>query len=212
VNRRIRNGFIFTEKFVIAGRFLKTEFLAMIKKLKNFMNDLESLKNAIPTYAKDVKINLQTLISLENQALTTKQVFGAALASAYATKEKTLIKVLQNEVQNILSAVEITGVKTAAALMAMNNIYYRFLHISADKEYSQMAAGLRMKGIVEHGIEKIDFEIFALAVSIINGCGMCIDAHANQLLKHGLSKSQIQMVAKIAAVVNSAAQVLVIEN
>ncbi len=176
------------------------------------MQNLEELKSAIPDYAKDIKINLSSLISQQNQALTAKQVFGAALASAYATKEKTLIKILQNEVQNILPESEIKGLKTATALMAMNNIYYRFLHISADKEYGQMHAGLRMKGIVEHGIEKNDFEVFSLAVSIINGCGMCIDAHANQLVKHGFLKSQVQMVAKIAAVVNSAAQVLVIQN
>ncbi len=176
------------------------------------MENLESLKAAIPDYAKDVKINLGSLLSQENQVLTTKQVFGSALTSAYVTKEKTLIKILENEVQNILSEVEVKAVKTAASLMAMNNIYYRFLHISADKEYSQMPAGLRMQGIVNHGIDKIDFEIFALAASIINGCGMCIDAHANQLTKHGVTKSQVQMVAKIAAVVNSAAQVLIIQN
>ncbi len=176
------------------------------------MENLESLKAAIPDYAKDVKINLGSLLSQENQVLTAKQVFGAALTSAYVTKEKTLIKILENEVQNILSEVEVKAVKTAASLMAMNNIYYRFLHISADKEYSQMPAGLRMQGIVNHGIDKIDFEIFALAASIINGCGMCIDAHANQLTKHGVTKSQVQMVAKIAAVVNSAAQVLIIQN
>lgn len=176
------------------------------------MQNLEELKNQIPDYAKDIKINLQTLVSHENQALSTKQVFGSALASAYATKEKTLIKILENEAKNFLSEVELKAVKTAATLMAMNNIYYRFSHLSADKEYSQMPAGLRMKGIADHGIEKIDFEIFSLAVSIINGCGMCIDAHANQLLKHGITKSQVQMVAKIAAVINSAAQVLVIQN
>ena len=112
----------------------------------------------------------------------------------------------------MLSDVEIRAVKVSASLMAMNNIYYRFNHLSEDKEYSKMHAGLRMKGIVEHTIEKNDFEIFALAVSIINGCGMCIDAHVNQLIKHGIIKAQIQMVAKIAAVVNSAAQVLIIEN
>lgn len=176
------------------------------------MQNLENLKSAIPDYARDVKINLQTLINQENQALTAKQIFGAALASAYGTKEKNLIKIFENEVENILSEVEIKAVKTAASLMAMNNIYYRFAHLSADKEYSQMPAGLRMQGIANHGIEKVDFEIFSLAVSIINGCGMCIDAHANQLLKHGMSKTQIQMVAKIAAVINSAAQILIISN
>lgn len=176
------------------------------------MKNLEELKAVIPSYARDLKINLQSLISHENQALQPKQIFGAALTSAYATKEKTLIKILENEVQNILSEAEVVAAKTSASLMAMNNIYYRFLHISADKEYSQMPAGLRMQSIANHGIDKIDFEIFSLAASVINGCGMCIDAHANQLLKHGITKSQVQMVAKIAAIVNSAAQVLLIEN
>ncbi len=176
------------------------------------MENLEALKSAIPDYAKDVKINLSTLLSQENQLLTAKQIFGAALTSAYVTKEKTLIRVLENEVQNILSEAEVKAAKTAVVLMGMNNIYYRFLHISSDKEYGQMPAGLRMQGIKNHEIDKNDFEIFALAASVMNGCGMCIDAHANQLVKHGITKSQVQMVAKIAAVVNSAAQLLVIEN
>ncbi len=176
------------------------------------MQNLEELKSAMPQYARDVKINLGTLVSQENQALTAKQVFGAALTSAYVTKQKSLIRVLENEVQNILSEAEVEAVKSSAALMGMNNIYYRFLHISHDKEYGQMPAGLRMQGIMNHGIDKIDFEIFSLAASVVNGCGMCIDAHANQLVKHGISKTQVQMVAKIAAVVNSVAQVLVIEN
>ena len=175
------------------------------------MQNLENLIAQIPNYAKDIKINLQSILNKESTILLPKQVFGAALSSAYATKEKTLIDILQNEVQNILSQAEIEAVKTASVLMAMNNIYYRFTHLSEDKEYSQMHAGLRMRGIVDHGIEKIDFEIFSLAVSIINGCGMCIDAHANQLIKHGLSKTQIQMVAKIAAVINSTAQILQIQ-
>ena len=176
------------------------------------MENLEGLKSVIPDYAKDVKINLGTLLSQENQVLTAKQIFGAALTSAYVTKEKTLIRVLENEVQNILSEAEVRAAKTAAVLMGMNNIYYRFLHISADKEYGQMPAGLRMQGIKNHEIDKNDFEIFSLAASVVNGCGMCIDAHANQLVKHGITKSQVQTVAKIAAVINSAAQLLVIEN
>lgn len=176
------------------------------------MQNLEELRSSIPDYAKDVKINLQTLVSQENQALTPKQVFGVALASAYATKERALISVMENEAKNILSDSELNAVKTAAVLMAMNNVYYRFTHISHDKEYSQMPAGLRMRGIADHGIDKVDFEMFSLASSIINACGMCIDAHANQLLNHGISKTQVQMIAKIAAVINSAAQILAIQN
>lgn len=176
------------------------------------MQNLETFAKTIPDYARDIKINLQTLLSPENSTLSQKQILGAALASSYAAKEKTLIKILQNESQDILSEAEQKAVKISTTLMAMNNIYYRFLHVSGDKEYLQLPAGLRMRGILDHGIEKVDFEIFSLAVSIINGCGMCIDAHVNQLLKYGLSKMQVQMTAKIAAVINSAAQILAIEN
>jgi lipoyl-dependent peroxiredoxin subunit D len=176
------------------------------------MQNLEELKSQIPDYAKDVRMNLNSLLSQENQALSLKQIFGSALVSAYATKERALIKILESEAKNFLSEVELNAAKTASILMAMNNIYYRFTHISEDKEYSQMPAGLRMRGIADHGIDKVDFEIFSLAASIINGCGMCIDAHANQLLKHQMTKNQVQMIAKIAAVVNSAAQVLLIRD
>jgi alkyl hydroperoxide reductase subunit D len=182
--------------------------IIFLKKIPNFMKTLEELKSAIPDFVKDVRMNLQTLLSQENQVLSAKQTFGAALASAYATKQKTLIQILENEAKNFLSEAEINAAKTAAILMAMNNVYYRFLHLTEDKEYAQMPAGLRMKGIADHGIEKNDFEIFALAVSAINGCGMCMDAHAAQLVKHGMSKAQVQQTIKIAAVVNSAAAVL----
>jgi alkyl hydroperoxide reductase subunit D len=171
------------------------------------MKNLEELKSSIPDFAKDAKINLGSLVSLENQVLSAKQVFGSALTAAYVIKNKSLTSAIENEANQILSEAEIKAAKTAAVLMAMNNIYYRFTHISHDKEYSQMPAGLRMQGIANHGIDKIDFEVFSLAASIINGCGMCIDAHANQLLKHGHNKSQVQMVAKIAATINSVAQV-----
>ena len=176
------------------------------------MTNLKTLISNIPDYAKDIKVNLENLLSEQNQALTQKQIFGAALASAYATKEKSLIENLENESTLHLSDQELKAVKIATTLMAMNNIYYRFTHIIADKEYEKMSSGLKMKGIIEHGIEKVDFEIFTLAVSIINGCAGCIDAHANQMLKHGMTKTQIQMVAKIAATINAAAQILTIEE
>ena len=180
------------------------------------MTNLEQFKNSIPDYAKDIKMNLNTLLSQENQRenqiLTQKQIFGIALACAYSAKEKNLITIMENEAAQLISETELKAAKTASILMAMNNIYYRFTHISEDKEYSQMPTGLRMRGIIDHGIDKTDFEIFCLAVSIINGCAICIDAHANQLIKFGLSKAQIQMIAKIAAVINSGAQLLTINN
>lgn len=176
------------------------------------MESLESLRNAMPDYSRDIKINLENLVSEKNEILSTKQVFGSALASAYASKQKTLIKVLEEEAKKYLSDSEINGVRIATTIMAMNNIYYRFAHISHDKEYLQLPAGLRMRGIADHGIDKIDFEIYSLAVSIVNGCSGCIDAHANQIIKHEYTKQQVQAVAKIAAVIHAVAQTLIIQE
>ena len=100
--------------------------------------------------------------------------------------------------------------KAATTIMAMNNIYYRFVHLASGEDYARMPAGLRMNVIGNPGIEKVDFELYSLAVSAINGCGMCIDAHVAQLEKAGVSKSGIQHTIKIAAVVNAAAQAFAI--
>ena len=174
------------------------------------MTNLNELRSSLKDYAKDAKINLGNLVKVENEVLATNQVFGSALACAYATKNASLIAALEAEAIDKLSESKIKAAKTAAVLMSMNNIYYRFLHLSTDKEYSKLPAGLRMKGISDHGIANDDFEIYSLAISILNGCGMCIDAHAAQLEKAGLSKTQIQMVAKIAATINSIATALTI--
>jgi alkyl hydroperoxide reductase subunit D len=90
----------------------------------------------------------------------------------------------------------------------MNNVYYRFAHIATSKDYMSMPAKLRMNVIGNPGVDKVDFELWSLAVSAINGCGMCIDAHEKQLLDHGMSKTQIQAAARIAATVQAISAVL----
>jgi alkyl hydroperoxide reductase subunit D len=176
------------------------------------MTNLENLIAQIPPYGRDCKINLQNILNQELQILSQKQVIGCALAAALATKEKKLIHAFSEKAKEILSENELNAVKTAASLMAMNNIYYRFTYMTSDKEYAAMPAGLRMQGIANHGIDKIDFEMFSLVASIINGCAICVDAHEKQLANHQIDKKQIQMLAKIAAVINSIAQILLIEN
>ena len=95
----------------------------------------------------------------------------------------------------------------AAAVMAMNNVYYRFVHLSSNKEYATLPARLRMNVIGSPGIEKDDFELFSLAVSAMNGCGMCIDAHEKVLRGHGVSSEVIQTAVRIAAVLKAAATI-----
>jgi alkyl hydroperoxide reductase subunit D len=92
--------------------------------------------------------------------------------------------------------------------MAMNNVYYRFLHLVENEEYGKLPAKLRMNAIASHGIARADFELWSLAVSAINGCGMCIEAHEKAVRKDGITAEQVQAAVRIAAVVNAAAAVL----
>ena len=99
------------------------------------MKTLEELKSSIPAYAKDVKANIDHLISEKNKVLNPKNTFSAALAAAYATKERKLIRIIEHEAEKHLSEAEITAAKNASVMMAMNNSYYCFTHVSADKEF-----------------------------------------------------------------------------
>lgn len=167
---------------------------------------IDNLKNKLLDSAKDIKLNLSTILTKEGAAdLTTNQIGGIALASAYATRNKDVIAAVLAEVGQHLSEQEIHAAKSAATIMAMNNIYYRFVHLVSDKSYSSMPAKLRMNVIGNPGVDKITFELNCLAVSAINGCGMCIDAHAHELAKASVSKVAIQSSVRIAAVLNAAA-------
>ena len=92
--------------------------------------------------------------------------------------------------------------------MGMNNIYYRFVHLVGDPEYGTLRANLRMNAMANPGGDKVDFELASLAVSAINGCGMCLESHEKTLRKHGLSAQPIQSAARIAAVIHAAAVAL----
>lgn len=171
--------------------------------------NIDAIKEQFPEYARDVKLNLSTILTEEGSPeLTQRQIDGIALACAFATKNKALITAVLNEVKSRLDETEINAAKAAVSIMAMNNIYYRFVHLVSDKEYSALPAKLRMNVIAKPGIEKLDFELFSLAVSIINGCGMCIEAHTHEIVKAGLSKIAVQSTARIASVINSVAMVM----
>lgn len=174
---------------------------------------IQTIRDQMPDYAKDTKLNLGKLISGDDvEGLTINQTYGIALASAYATKLAALIEAVKGQVADALTEEEITAAKAAATIMGMNNIYYRFVHLVSDSEYAKMPANLRMNIIGKPGIDKIDFELMSLAVSAINGCGMCIDAHVNEVTKGGISRQGVQSTIRIAAVLNAAAQALVIEG
>ncbi len=172
---------------------------------------LSQLTARLGDSAKDIKLNVSSVLSEEGAPdLNANQIAGIALASAYATKNSALVHALLD--QTILSEAEVHAAKAAATIMAMNNIYYRFTHLVGDKDFSTMPARLRMNVIGNPGIAKVDFELFSLAVSAINGCGMCMEAHVHEVIKAGLSKTAVQSTIRIASVVNALAQAEVIAS
>ena len=171
---------------------------------------LDALKNRIPDYAKDIKLNVSSLG--RESVLDDQKKYGCFLASAYAIGDREVLTDILGEVEDKLSAEAISGAKAAAAIMGMNNVYYRFVHLASASDYKTLPAKLRMNVIANPGVDKADFELWSLAVSAINGCGMCIDAHEAELRKAGLSAEQIQAAVRIASTVNAAASIVRAEN
>jgi len=167
---------------------------------------IDSLKDRLPEYAKDLKLNLSSIVS--EPGLTDQQRWGALLASALASRNATVIAAIGQEAGRYLSPEAVTAAKTAAAIMGMNNIYYRFLHLVNQPDYRTMPARLRMNALAKPGVDKADFELWSLAVSAINGCGMCLEAHEHEVRKAGLGTAAIQNAVRIAAVVHAVAAAL----
>ena len=167
---------------------------------------IETLKERMPTYAKDIKLNLSNIVN--STALTKQQIWGAILTSALASRNDFVIEAVAAEAAENLSAEAREAAKAAAAVMAMNNIYYRFTHLASAPDYKTLPARLRMNVIGKPGVDKIDFELWCLVVSAINGCGVCIDSHEKILRDAGLTAEQIQAAVRIAAVVHGVAATL----
>ena len=167
---------------------------------------LEDLKNRLPEYAKDLKLNLSTLAG--EPILSEQQLAGTFIACALASRNATTTKAIFDEFAAKLPPEALFAVRAAAAIMGMNNIYYRFAHLASSPDYKTMPARLRMNVIAKPGVEKADFELWCLAVSAINGCGACIDSHEKVLRAAGFTGEQIQAAVRIAATVHAVAVVV----
>jgi lipoyl-dependent peroxiredoxin subunit D len=170
------------------------------------MHALETLRSAIPEVAKDLKLNLGAVLQPGN--LTEDQVWGVAVATAIASRNPQLRQAVLEDALVTAAAGVVDDAKAAAALMAMNNVYYRFRHLIGREVYSEKPARLRMNRIAKPAGSKLDFELFCLAVSAINGCESCLKAHEKVVLAGGLSEDQVHDAVRIAAVIHGAAVAL----
>jgi len=167
---------------------------------------MESLYSLFPDYARDLKLNLQNV--LKQDELTEQQTWGTAVASAIAAREPRLLRAIHTEAALHLSPEAMNGAKAASAVMGMNNIYYRFQHLSGHERYGQIPARLRMQVIRSHGTSPVDFELWCTAVSAINGCGACVASHEGVLREKGVTEEIILAAIRIASVIHGAAAVL----
>jgi lipoyl-dependent peroxiredoxin subunit D len=170
---------------------------------------LDLIRDSIPDYARDLKLNLGSVLTREGApGLSERQIWAVALASAIAARNNAFTRAIEAAAQQHLDAAHLQAARAAAAIMGMNNIYYRFLHLVEDAEYQSMPARLRMNILANPGIDKLDFELLSLAVSAINGCGLCITSHERKLRAHGFTREMIQSAVRIAAIMHAVAGVL----
>jgi len=167
---------------------------------------IQTLKNRLPDYARDLKLNLGSLAA--ETVLNETLKAGTFVASANASRNPEVIAAINAEFGPKLAPADFTAAKAAAAIMGMNNVYYRFTHLAENPEYQRLPARLRMNVIGFPGTARENFELWSLAVSAINGCGACIASHEKVVRAAGITAEQVQAAVRIAAVVHAVAVTL----
>ena len=171
---------------------------------------IESIKEQIPDYARDTRLNLGSITTIAS--LNPQQLWGCAVAAAAACRNPQLMQAIVADAAPHMSAEALQAAKLAASMMAMNNIYYRFTHLIGNSNYRNMPARLRMTAMANPGVDKLDFELWSLAVSAINGCGMCMESHEHEVLAKGATADMVQDAVRIAAILHAAAVTLEMEQ
>jgi len=173
------------------------------------MEFLNAIKSQIPDYAKDIRLNLDSVVT--RSSLEPADALGALLAAAFSLRCKPLIDAVKNSGQ--LSDADANAALTAAALMGMNNVWYPYVEMAEDEDLKTQRAELRMNAYATHGgVDRKRFELYALASSIIGKCHFCIQSHYKLLKESGLTAQQLRDVGRIAAVASATAQVLAAEG
>ena len=165
---------------------------------------VDSLKDSLPDYAKDTKLNLDAVI--KRSTLPVEEAEAVALAAALSTGNSNLALYIKSQ---IADEVEVNAAMTAAALMAQNNVWYPYVEMTGDAALKGLPAQLRMNAISTHGgTTKGKFEAYSLAASIVGKCHFCVKAHYEALKKEGYTVEQLRDIGRIAAVINSVSKVM----
>jgi len=164
---------------------------------------MEELIGGLPAYAKDLRLNYSSLVK-QNNELTPQQLWGTVVAAAIATRSVDLTAAAIREAQAAgLSDQALDAVKAAAAIMGMNNIYYRFQHLTKNEKYATLPSRLRMNVLRGHGVEAVDFELWCLVVSAVNACDKCVDSHERVLREKGATEELINAAVRVTSVIHA---------
>ena len=164
---------------------------------------LEAFAEALPDSARDLRLNLKAV--LRESTLDERTRFAVALASALAVGSADLRAAIERDGEAVLDEGARDDAAAAVALMAMNNVFYRFRHMVGKPAYSVLPARLRMQRIGKPRLGKAAFELLCLAVSAIEGCEACVRSHEESVLAAGLTEEHVLDAVRIAAVVRGAA-------
>jgi len=168
------------------------------------MSWVDQLKESLPDYAKDVRLNLDSVI--KRSSINEELASACALAAAFATGNGKLVSFIQS---NIADEKERDAALAAASIMAMTNVWYPYVEMVDDENLRGLPAQIRMNAIASHGgTTKERFESYSLAASIVGKCHFCVKAHYEGLKKMGYTVEQLRDIGRIAAVINSVAKVL----
>ena len=168
------------------------------------MSWVDNLKETIPDYAKDTRLNLDAVI--KRSSIPANEAEAIAVAAAFATGNTKFWTWLHSVISE---RAEADAALTAASLMAMNNVWYPYVEMADDENLKGLPAQLRMNAITNHGgTTKARFEAYSLAASIVGKCHFCVKAHYETLKKEGYTTEQLRDIGRIAAVITAVSRVL----
>ncbi|HCK11135.1 carboxymuconolactone decarboxylase family protein [bacterium] len=171
---------------------------------------IETLQSAIPDYAKDLRANLGVVTT---SSLDPVAAWGSAYAAALVSKNQNVCQAVLEAAKDHLTEDQLDGCRSAAALMSMNNVWYKFTDLVKDPEVKALPPKLRMNAMMSHGgVGLVLFETFSLSASVVNACGTCVDAHTAQLRKQGLDAQYVVDVGRIASVIKAVSDTLTFKD
>mgnify|MGYP001238141314 CR=1 FL=1 len=171
------------------------------------MTTIKDLKNAIPEFAKDIKLNFSSLIM--NSDYDEELVYGCAYASTLTIGNDEIIKVFHNECEKRFGLKFIESIKSTVIIMTLNNQWYKYRDSMPTAEMKIASQKMRVNIMATGaGLDKTLFESISLCISAINGCSFCVKAHSNLLLDNKMNKEYVLNIGRISSVISAISKAL----